>query len=212
MSALKVLWLDARRVHALADATLIRTALLSASTALYLLDDAPDADHRERLQRAGLASLTDHKDFDTHLAGIADLVRTLGPEAVAQHQSVLTQLQTWIVKARQVAQDHGASSTKIKSLTPLAASTCVRRAADYIAEDAQDPDDAARLRSAIMTTWRTGSAAAHGRMWPLLIARRRDDRAFVHTDLEELASGVMATALILSQAWRLWDLRRIARA
>ena len=51
LTVLRELWLKTGVVHAFADATLLRAALLAASTAVYLLDDSPGVSRQDRVRR-----------------------------------------------------------------------------------------------------------------------------------------------------------------
>jgi hypothetical protein len=71
------------------------------------------------------------------------------------------------------------------------------------------------MRFALAYEWRVASAAAHGRSWPAFVRRTErtktsdgELRSFT-TTLEELVRSVGAATLMTSEAWRLWDLRRV---
>lgn len=76
-------------------------------------------------------------------------------------------------------------------------------------------EDASLLQLALEMEWRLGSGAAHGRM---LMGMHRtgghrfegDSVALVGGTYQEIAMQVGAVSLILGQAWRMWDLRRVA--
>lgn len=93
------------------------------------------------------------------------------------------------------------------------ATTMMQEAAAHLTAGGS-PDDH-WMRFALAYEWRVASAAAHGRSWP--VAVRKTERAKtadgeLHsftTTIQELAQSVGAATMMTSEAWRLWDLRRV---
>lgn len=75
-------------------------------------------------------------------------------------------------------------------------------------------EDAETLRLAIEMEWNLGSGSAHGRLLMNMHrpgGHRIDETqqvAYFGTNLDEVATQIGNVALVLSEAWRLWDLRR----
>lgn len=93
------------------------------------------------------------------------------------------------------------------------ATTMMKEAAEHLTKGGS-PDDH-WMRFALAYEWRVASAAAHGRSWPTMVRRtertKTEDgelRSFT-TSIQELAQSVGAATLMTSEAWRLWDLRRV---
>ncbi|WP_190988811.1 hypothetical protein [Pseudarthrobacter sulfonivorans] len=93
------------------------------------------------------------------------------------------------------------------------ATTMMREAAAHLTSTAPVVDQWMRL--AFAYEWRVASAAAHGRSWPVFVRKTEKTktadgelRSFT-TSAGELGRSVGAATLMTSEAWRLWDLRRI---
>ena len=123
----------------------------------------------------------------------------------AAHQELVDRVQGWKERANQVARDYGANSKDRKQ--GLSATRCIIRASEVVATGSLAADRR-NLKSGIRTVWQTGSSDAHARLWPLH-RRSRPGQEMLAADLDGLVNGLMATALVLNEAWRLLDLRRL---
>jgi hypothetical protein len=205
LNAIQVLWLRAGQLHAFADHTLIRAALLGAATAAYLLDDSPGVGRRERMKRGALAALSDHHDHLEHQRAMTEMAATLGDAAVATHQGLIQEIELWYQRAKQVAREHGATTKQLD--WRLSATTCIVGAAKATSRRLSETDRV-RLQSGVRAVWQRGSADAHARTWQTKIRRGPDLSGPLGPDVAELVQGLQATALVLGDAWRIWDLRR----
>ncbi|TKJ29189.1 hypothetical protein [Blastococcus sp. CCUG 61487] len=143
LQAVRVL-IEAREVFPYAQASLVRTALLSAAQAVWLL--APD-DRAERLKNA--RTLTAHI-YEQHLRFLRDLQDLAssphaGTDAVEQHVTT---------RSQQLAQQRAADGQKAK----FNATEVVQTAA-LAAWGKED------LAKEVKAEWRSGSGAAHGLLW-----------------------------------------------
>ncbi|ACL42013.1 hypothetical protein Achl_4062 (plasmid) [Pseudarthrobacter chlorophenolicus A6] len=93
------------------------------------------------------------------------------------------------------------------------ATTMMREAAAHLTSTASVDDQ--WMRFALAYEWRVASAAAHGRSWPVFVRKTEKTktadgelRSFT-TSAEELGKSVGAATMMTSEAWRLWDLRRV---
>lgn len=206
LKALRDLWMTAGSVHAFADATLLRGALLSAATTVYLLDDSPGIARRDRVKRAALASLSDHRDHLWHQTAMTEMTATLGEEATATHQDLIARLREWAARAEQVAREHGATQKELRS--GLVATDCVVQAGHVISGHEQ-PEQQIRLQSGLRAVWQKGSADAHARTWQTMTRRDPGGPPLLRADISELMNGLNAATLVLNEAWRLWDARRV---
>lgn len=93
------------------------------------------------------------------------------------------------------------------------ATTMMREAAQHLAKGGSV--DAQWVRFALAYEWRVASAAAHGRSWPAFVRKTEKtktadgERHSFTTSAEELGRSVGAATVMTSEAWRLWDLRRV---
>jgi len=209
LKAVRALWLDAGHVHVFADNTILRAALLNASTAVCLLDDSPGVDRTERIRRAGLAALADHRDHLEHQTAMKEMTATLGATATATHQQLLSKIQSWFDRADQVATDHGA--TKQQRGRGLTATFCIITAGRVTARGSS-PDQRVRLESGIRSVWQRGSADAHGRVWQTRTRWAGHEQPGLRADIGELINSIQAVTLVLNEAWRIWDLRSVNHA
>ncbi|TSE15015.1 hypothetical protein B1A87_002870 [Arthrobacter sp. KBS0703] len=93
------------------------------------------------------------------------------------------------------------------------ATTMMQEAAAHLTAGGS-PDDH-WMRFALAYEWRVASAAAHGRAWPLAVRKTEkaktangEPHSFT-TTIDELVRAVGAATMMTSEAWRLWDLRRV---
>lgn len=143
LQAVRVL-IEAREVFPYAQASLVRTALLSAGQAVWLL--APD-DRAERLKNA--RTLTAHI-HDQHLHFLHDLQDLApsphsGTDAVEQHVTL---------RSQQLTQQRAADGQKAKF-----------NATEVIQTAALAAWGKADLAKEAKAEWRRGSGAAHGLLW-----------------------------------------------
>ncbi len=206
LKALRDLWMTAGSVHAFADATLLRAALLAAATTVYLLDDSPGIARRDRVKRAALAALSDHRDHLWHQTAMTEMTATLGEKATATHQRLITRLREWASRAEQVAREHGATQKELRN--GLVATDCIVRAGHVISRH-QPPEQQIWLQSGLRAVWQKGSADAHARTWQTMSRRNPDGSPLLRADVPELMNGLNAATLVLNEAWRLWDVRRV---
>jgi hypothetical protein len=206
LKALRDLWMTTGSVHAFADATLLRAALLAAATTLYLLDDSPGVARRDRVRRGALAALSDHRDHLWHQTAMTEMTASLGEEATAAHQGLITRLQEWIARAEQVARDHGATSKEVGR--GLVDTACIVQTGRVIGRH-ESREQQIRLESGLRAVWQKGSADAHSRTWQTMTRRNADGGPLLRANIPELINGLNAATLVLNEAWRLWDLRTV---
>jgi hypothetical protein len=93
------------------------------------------------------------------------------------------------------------------------ATTMMREAAQHLTKGGSV--DAQWVRFALAYEWRVASAASHGRSWPAFVRKTEKTKTAdgeLHsftTSAEELGRSVGAATVMTSEAWRLWDLRRV---
>jgi hypothetical protein len=206
LKAVRDLWMTAGTVHTFAAATLLRAALLAAAIAVYLLDDSPGVTRRERIKRAALAAVTDHRDHLWHQTAMADMTRTLGDDAIAAHQSLIATLQESQTQAEQVARDHGATRDELRR--GLVDTACIVQAGRVLSRH-QPPAEQLHLEAGLRAAWQKGSADAHARTWQTMLRRQPDGSPLLRADIPELMTGLNGATLVLSEAWRLWELRGV---
>ncbi|MGK5111659.1 hypothetical protein [Geodermatophilus sp. CPCC 205506] len=206
LKAVRDLWLTAGTVHTFAAATLLRAALLAAAIAVYLLDDSPGVARGERVKRAALAALTDHRDHLWHQKAMAEMTASLGEDAVAPHESLIERLQQQVDEAHRVAREHGA--TQDERRRGLVDTTCIVQAGRVLSRH-QPPAEQVRLQAGLRAAWQKGSADAHARTWQTTTRRTPDGGPLLRADMDELMTGLNAATLVLNEAWRLWELRAV---
>ena len=207
LKALRDLWMKASSLHAFADATILRAALLAASTAVYLLDDSLGVTRQERIRRGALAALSDHRDHRRHQRALTELTESLGEQSMAAHTSLLAQLREWEARADRVAEQAGATLGQRKN--GLIATDCIVLAGQVTSRH-ETGRTRLLLESGIRSVWQKGSADAHGRSWQTMSrVRSRDDDPRLSASVSEIVTGLQAAALVLNQAWRIWDLRSV---
>lgn len=179
--------------------TLARSALLSASQAVWLLGADTRAD---RLNRAALIYLDEWKNQRTYLKDYRDdakIAQEVGPAAISQVDSMVVKL-----------------DAKMANLRPSVSGTYTSTAMlQDAAEWATRQESTTARRQAYLHEWRMGSAIAHGRMWSLNLMSGKNDtrhgnsvlRTFHLTD-EELGTALGTAWIMASTGLRLWDERR----
>lgn len=202
LQALRDLWMASRTLHAFADNTLLRSAVLTASTCVYLLDDAPGVTRQDRCRRAALAAIDEARDELRFHQAIQPMAAGLGAEAVAVGEANIARLVELEEQATAVAKHHGATAKEVRS--GLLAHRCVSAAADLLARTSPE-EEAPMLAVGVRTLWQQGSADAHGRLWQWGLGDR--EGSSVMASMDEVFNGLQAAFLIVNQAWRLWDLR-----
>ena len=206
LKAVRDLWMTAGTVHTFAAATLLRAALLAAAIAVFLLDDSPGVTRRERIKRAALAALTDHRDHLWHQTAMAEMTATLGEDATAAHQDLIANLRHRVAEAEHVGREHGATKKEIgKGLVDTA---CIVRAGRVLSRH-QPPAEQVRLEAGLRAVWQKGSADAHARTWQTTPRRNPDGGPLLRADIPEVMTGLNAATLVLNEAWRLWELRTV---
>lgn len=206
LTALRSLWLTTKRLHVFADPTLLRAALLAASTAVYYLDASAGVDRRERLRRLALGKLADAHDRLTAAKLTVDWAIASGDDA-ADELRYRDAVQTEYDNAAGVAKAHGA--TRAQRGGPLPANLCVKVAAEATASK-YPPSMRQAVSIAYRLAWQMGSADAHSRLWQVLarLAQTNDpSRAPIEPDLGQSLNILFAAADVLNHGWWLWQLR-----
>lgn len=68
---------------------------------------------------------------------------------------------------------------------------------------------AERCGHGLRAVWQKGSADAPARTWQTMTRRDPGDTPMLRADISELMNGLNAATLVLNEAWRLWDARRV---
>ena len=154
-----------------------------------------------------LAALSDHRDNRRHQQGLTELTEFLGEQSVTLHTSLLEQLEAWEAHADLVAEHAGAS--KEQRRRGLVATECIVLAGRVTARH-ETGQTRLLLESGIRSVWQKGSADAHGRSWQTVTrVRSRDSDPQLSADVSEVVTGLHTAALVLGQAWRIWNLRSV---
>lgn len=193
-------------IYASAYLTTLRTALLAASHAVYVLtpDDRSDR-HRNALRLQA-------DDDRSQLAMVRNLY-TESPDTEASRQELVDQLVERQLKLQALAAQLG-MQIEVKKF--------VLNNSDLIRDTAASMHAENMVRAGVTNAWRTGSVAAHaGRSFAVLRATRANVKeevngaSFVELtgDLElDIVPAASAAALALSRAFELWGLRSKPRA
>lgn len=211
LTALRSLWRTTKRLHVFADPTLLRAALLAASTAVYYLDASPGVDRRERLRRLALGKLADADDRLRAARLSLDLAFALGYDA-ADELRYRDAVQEEYDDAASVAQAFGA--TRAQRGGPLPANLCVKVAAEVTARK-YPPSMRQAVSLAYRLAWQIGSADAHSRLWQVLARLAKTSnpsRAPIEPDLDQSLAILHAAADVLNHGWLLWQLRSVNHA
>lgn len=214
LQALRDLWMGTKSLHAFASNTLLRSAILTASTCVYLLDDSPGVTRRERQMRAGLAAVSDFEDALQFHKAASVLADSLGHAAVQASGRGAAALDQRVDMARAAAKANGATAAQVRG--GLKAYLCVKTAAQVLGRTSPGTGDRQVITVGLNTIWQQGSADAHGRYWQwqqrsrLKVTPHEDSlRMTVAANLDEVVMGLQAAFLVTNECWRLWDLRRL---
>lgn len=184
--------------------TVTRAALLGASQAVWVMTG-----NREERQLRALSVASD--EYKNHRGFVNDYVK----DAFIKERS-----EDIIADLENLAQR---LTDKMQSLRPLrqgkpyagdfSSTTMMREAAIHLASQ---PDTDDWLRLGLGYEWRMASAAAHARAWPMHVrTTEREPLAGggeirrMAASLPEIVQSYGAAVLMTSEAWNLWDLRRI---
>lgn len=181
-----------------------RAALLGASQAVWVLTG-----NRETRRARALSIAEDerakHRTFLWDYANDDYVKDNFSQEFMADLNDQTAKLSAEITRIRELRKEF----PKIDS----DATTMMREAAAHLTSTGPVVDQWMRL--ALAYEWRVASAAAHGRSWPVFVRKTEKTktangelRSFT-TSAGELGRSVGAATLMTSEAWRLWDLRRI---
>lgn len=186
--------------------TVTRTALLGASQALWVLSGSREI----RIGRAMQVAEDEYKQHRTYLRDYKDdpfvheqfSAKIRG--RIADDMASLTGLLDELGTARIGRPYSGRLDT-----------TRMMREAAGILSTSGTVDDLMRLTLA--NEWRIASAGAHARQWPFLIRETEKEHLSggrvllrMSSTLKDFGMAYGAAVLMTSEAWRLWDLRRIA--
>lgn len=186
-----------------AQFTVARGGLLGAAHAVWLLHP------EERLVRQSNALQLAHHDLGQEQTAARDVVRLL-PEMADVVQLRVGEIAAEQAELVEVAERIGAPSPT-RRINDTAVITAV---AEWFAlAHPGDPD----IVMAFLSEWRQQSGVAHGLHWASKsrAGRSRDGSqpgfARITADVGELFSAVGSVSLLLSQAFRLFELRRTTR-
>lgn len=104
--------------------------------------------------------------------------------------------------------DSRAAASHKELCNGLVATDCIVQAGRVISRH-QPPEQQIRLESGLRAVWQKGSADAHARTWETMTRRNPDGSPLLRADISELMNGLNAATLVLNEAWRLWDVRRV---
>ena len=182
-----------------ANYTLLRAALVGSSQAVVLLCST------SREQRTTVALQIAHEEY-RQLYNFR--------EHVLQHAGLVAQAKTeastkdYLKFPRERREQVAALLTDRKAGLKITDTRLVEKAADLVHTRGAD---AQLLQLAVEMEWRLGSGAAHGR---LLMGLQRPGGHQIEGDVaaiggvyDDVAQQVCAVSLMLSEAWRAWDLR-----
>jgi hypothetical protein len=182
-----------------------RAALLGASQAVWVLSG-------NRTSRRARALAISEDERSQHRKFLRDYTND---EYAKENFS-----QDFMADMKSLDDDLTAEITRIRELRKALpridsdATTMMQEAAAHLTKGGS-PDDH-WMRFALAYEWRVASAAAHGRSWPTSVRRTEKTKTAdgeLHsftTTIEELAQSVGAATMMTSEAWRLWDLRRVS--
>ena len=186
-----------------ANSTVLRGALVGACQAVVLLvPPARDVRTTYGLQIA-------HEEYRQVLSFRAHMIDHPGLVAEARKNAAATNYLK-IPEERKVAVATMLSQRGIsKRLTDT---DMIRKAGELVHSSGADSP---MLQLMVEMEWRLGSGAAHGRF---LMAMHRPGGHVVESgrtalfgaSIEEVANQITSVSLLLSEAWRVWDLRRIS--
>ncbi|PTT67014.1 hypothetical protein [Arthrobacter sp. HMWF013] len=181
-----------------------RAALLGASQAVWVLS-GNRATRRARALAIAEDERSQHRKFLWDYAKDEYAKANFSQEFMTDLNSQADKLTAEIGRIRELRKEF----PKIDS----DATTMMQEAAAHLT-NAGSVDDQ-WMRFALAYEWRVASAAAHGRSWPVFVRKTEKTktadgelRSFT-TSAEELGRSVGAATMMTSEAWRLWDLRRV---
>lgn len=182
-----------------------RAALLGASQAVWVLGGGTRATRRARALSIAEDERAQHRRFLWDYTNDAYAKANFSQEVMDEMNDLATKLTVEITRIRALQKEH----PKIDS----DATTMMRQAAEHLTKGGSKDDQ--WMRFALAYEWRVASAAAHGRSWPVFVRKTGKTktasgelRSFT-TSAEELGKAIGAATLMTSEAWRLWDLRRV---
>lgn len=184
--------------------TVTRAALLGASQSVWILTGS----RTERLNRARSVMADERKLHAVFLSDYTKdpaLAEDVSAESLAQAEAMVKRLDKDRKRLLSARAADGYSGT-------FTSTAMMREAAEHLAgrDDWQ--------RRALAYEWRMSSAAAHARMWPFHVRPTEStplpggggEIRRLSSSLLEAVQSFGAAVLMLNEAWRLWDLRRIA--
>lgn len=181
-----------------------RAALLGASQAVWVLT-GDRATRRARALAIAEDERSKHRKFLWDYTNDHYAKANFNQKFIGEMGDLASKLTAEISRLRQLQKEY----PKIES----DATTMMREAAEHLTK-ASSPEDQ-WTRFALAYEWRVASAAAHGRSWPVFVRQTEkfktadgELRSFT-TSADELGRAVGAATLMTSEAWRLWDLRRV---
>lgn len=186
--------------------TVTRAALLGASQAVWILGGS----RNERRDRALTVAADERKQHKIFLESYSkdEYVRGNFSEGfIAELDSMVAKLGKELDRLAElrIGTSYGGSFNATRMMKEASALLV-----------ANDERDAEWLRMALAYEWRIASAGAHARAWPFFV-RETESTPLVGggelrrmtSSAKEVAQSYGAATLMVSEAWRLWDLRRV---
>lgn len=184
--------------------TVTRAALLGASQAVWVLTGS-----REDRQLRALSVLSDeyknHRGFVNDYAKDA-FIKKHAEDMIADLEGLAQKLTDKMQSLRQLRQGKPYAGD-------FSSTTMMREAAVHLASQ-PDMDD--WLRLGLGYEWRMASAAAHARAWPMHVRTTEREPLAGGGEIRRMAASFpeivqsFGTAVLMtSEAWHLWDLRKV---
>ncbi|MBN6039982.1 hypothetical protein [Amycolatopsis sp. 195334CR] len=193
-------------IYPAANYTVLRSALMGAAQAVWVL--AP----RPRHERIGHA-LDIAVDSYNQQRNLVEAATGLSADQQVVTDQVLTTLETRLVEAAVVATALGRDATKIRKWK-LSMTRVITDAVGLANPD--NTADASAIRAGTALLWRSQSGHAHGTPGSMLSLIDHGSIvdggagtlwATASTSLEGVVSAAGGAALLLNEAWKLYDLR-----
>lgn len=187
--------------------TTTRAALLGASQAVWVLSGS----RKERRERALAVTADERKQHKTFLGGYSDdkfLADVFSQGLRADLDAAVKRLGTELDELAVLRKGSGYGGK-------FDTTRMMKEAATHLV--ARDGEDGEWLRLALSYEWRIASAGAHARAWPFFVRPTESTPLEGGGEIRRMTSSIMevaqsygAATLMVREAWRLWDLRRVA--
>ncbi|MFF9011068.1 hypothetical protein ACF087_35505 [Streptomyces goshikiensis] len=191
-----------RSMYPSAYYTVLRTALLGAAQAVWVLEPKTRAERQKRALTIAATNADERRKFVNDLPAATDELRALRDAQAAQQNQVLADIDA-------AAQRLGYAAGK-GALWRLNATDVIKKAA------AVDLDP--KVRDAPLMFWRMTSGHVHGHAYTRWLQIERDNilkgangASWVRAtaDLDQVGPVAAACVMLTSTAWKQWDERRI---